>query len=122
MARAVLLCPCLIRSFIIMPATTQADPAVAAMLVGMERYNPSNVNPLEAYVDTQCADGSYNLDANLALLKLCGTRRDGMGDSAEGGHVAGLRGARSLTANAHAGSGRGAMARQVPVQPDPDQH
>ena len=51
------------------------DPAIEAMLVGMERYNPSNVNPLEAYVEAQCFNGTYNLDANLALLKLYAARR-----------------------------------------------
>jgi len=53
-----------------MAPTTETDPAIAAKLVGMERYNPSNIDILEAFVDTQCASGSYDLDANLALLKL----------------------------------------------------
>lgn len=58
-----------------MTGVADVDPAIAAMLVGMERYNPSNVNPLEAFVDQQCAQGTYNLDANLALLKLYVQRR-----------------------------------------------
>ena len=60
-----------VQALVSMAPTTETDPAIAAKLVGMERYNPSNIDILEAFVDTQCANGSYDLDANLALLKLC---------------------------------------------------
>ena len=35
-----------------------------------ERYNPKHLPLLEANLTQQCADGTFNLDANLALLKL----------------------------------------------------
>ena len=34
------------------------------------RYNPNNVVMFEQYVDRQCQDNTYDLEANLALLKL----------------------------------------------------
>merc|ERR1712193_453951 len=36
----------------------------------MNRYNPENQTMLEDYVSQQVRDGSYDLDANMALLKL----------------------------------------------------
>lgn len=40
-------------------------------LDGVDRYNPENIGSLEASVDAQCKQGSYDLNANLAILKLC---------------------------------------------------
>ncbi len=34
------------------------------------RYNPENRHTLEEYVQMQCRDHGYDLEANLALLKL----------------------------------------------------
>ncbi|XP_043205516.1 eukaryotic translation initiation factor 3 subunit K-like [Amphibalanus amphitrite] len=44
--------------------------AVSALLKGIDRYNPNNVVMFEQYVDRQCQDNTYDLEANLALLKL----------------------------------------------------
>ncbi|XP_074644429.1 eukaryotic translation initiation factor 3 subunit K-like [Tubulanus polymorphus] len=43
---------------------------VAALLRGIDRYNPENLATLERYVDLQCKDKTYDLEANLAVLKL----------------------------------------------------
>merc|ERR1719273_1345107 len=40
------------------------------MLKGIERYNPENIKTLEHYVDLQSREKGYDLEANLALLKL----------------------------------------------------
>ena len=40
------------------------------MLQGIERYNPENIKTLEHYVDLQAREKGYDLEANLALLKL----------------------------------------------------
>lgn len=40
------------------------------MLQGIERYNPENIKTLEHYVDLQARERGYDLEANLALLKL----------------------------------------------------
>ena len=41
------------------------------MLVGEGRYNAAkSLGPLEAYAQQQVKEGSYDLDANLALLKV----------------------------------------------------
>merc|ERR1712189_41494 len=54
--------------------TTMADSmkeeSVAALLKGIDRYNPENLNSLEHYVKMQAFEQTYNLDANLAVLKL----------------------------------------------------
>lgn len=34
------------------------------------RYNPENIMTLEKYVEIQSRDNAYDLEANLALLKL----------------------------------------------------
>lgn len=34
------------------------------------RYNPENLSALEQYVDAQVAEDTYDLEANLAILKL----------------------------------------------------
>ena len=36
----------------------------------LQRYNPDNIPLLEEYVQYQIEEKKYNLDANLALLKL----------------------------------------------------
>lgn len=36
----------------------------------INRYNPDNIPLLEEYVQHQIEEKKYNLDANLALLKL----------------------------------------------------
>ena len=41
-----------------------------SMLQGIERYNPDNIKTLEHYVDLQARERGYDLEANLALLKL----------------------------------------------------
>merc|ERR1712083_836636 len=41
-----------------------------SMLQGIERYNPDNIKTLECYVDLQARERGYDLEANLALLKL----------------------------------------------------
>lgn len=43
---------------------------VKGMLQGIERYNPNNTKPLEQYVEMQVREQAYDLEANLALLKL----------------------------------------------------
>jgi translation initiation factor 3 subunit K len=44
--------------------------ALEASLQGIDRYNPDNILLLEEYVKYQIEERKYNLDANLALLKL----------------------------------------------------
>jgi len=39
-------------------------------LIRQRRYDPTILPQLEAYVGAQCKDGSYDLDCNLAVLKL----------------------------------------------------
>ena len=51
-----------------MPASLTAESAAA--LLASSRYDPAIIPQLEAYVDAQCASQTYDLDANLALLKL----------------------------------------------------
>ncbi|GFR93457.1 eukaryotic translation initiation factor 3 subunit K [Elysia marginata] len=43
---------------------------VASLLKGIERYNPENLVNLERYVDMQANENTYDLEANLAVLKL----------------------------------------------------
>ncbi|KAL1509734.1 hypothetical protein ABEB36_004427 [Hypothenemus hampei] len=43
---------------------------VASMLNGIERYNPDNLPTLERYVEMQSKENTYDLEANLAVLKL----------------------------------------------------
>jgi len=43
---------------------------IAAILRGIDRYNPDNLLKLERYVEFQSTDNVYDLDANLAVLKL----------------------------------------------------
>ncbi|CAH1396100.1 unnamed protein product [Nezara viridula] len=43
---------------------------VASMLKGIDRYNPENLLQLERYVEIQSQENAYDLEANLAVLKL----------------------------------------------------
>jgi len=43
---------------------------IKEMLKGIERYNPDKVPTLEHYVNLQAREKGYDLEANLALLKL----------------------------------------------------
>lgn len=43
---------------------------VATMLKGIERYNPDNLPTLERYVEMQSKENTYDLEPNLAVLKL----------------------------------------------------
>lgn len=45
-------------------------PAKCAALLLTERYNPDVLPQLEAYVEAQCSENTYDLDGNLAVLKL----------------------------------------------------
>ncbi|KAJ6649787.1 Eukaryotic translation initiation factor 3 subunit K [Pseudolycoriella hygida] len=43
---------------------------IADILKSIERYNPDHLNILEAYVASQAKNNTYDLEANLAVLKL----------------------------------------------------
>ncbi|KAB1274672.1 Eukaryotic translation initiation factor 3 subunit K [Camelus dromedarius] len=43
---------------------------VGKLLKGIDRYNPENLATLERYVETQAKENAYDLEANLAVLKL----------------------------------------------------
>jgi len=43
---------------------------IETILNGLDRYNPETTGVFEAYVESQCADKSYDAYANIALLKL----------------------------------------------------
>ncbi|XP_042904110.1 eukaryotic translation initiation factor 3 subunit K [Parasteatoda tepidariorum] len=43
---------------------------ISSMLKGIDRYNPENLTALEKYVEIQARDNAYDLEANLAVLKL----------------------------------------------------
>lgn len=43
---------------------------VAAMLKGIDRYNPENLETLVKYTEIQARENAYDLEANLAVLKL----------------------------------------------------
>ncbi|KAJ9100523.1 hypothetical protein QFC21_003566 [Naganishia friedmannii] len=68
-----------------MPSTTSVAPPknaqewhspsfrpeeINALILGVDRYNPSNVGFLEEYLQTQIENGQHDLFANLAILKL----------------------------------------------------
>ena len=40
------------------------------MLRGIELYNPNNIELLHKYLTDQCAENTYDLEANLAILRL----------------------------------------------------
>uniref|UniRef100_A0A8C7X287 Eukaryotic translation initiation factor 3 subunit K n=1 Tax=Oryzias sinensis TaxID=183150 RepID=A0A8C7X287_9TELE len=48
----------------------QMRATVGRLLRGIDRYNPENLVTLEQYVDTQARENAYDLEANLAVLKL----------------------------------------------------
>ena len=52
-----------------MPAALDASSG-AELLASDKRYDPAILPQLEAYVDAQCANRTYDLDCNLATLKL----------------------------------------------------
>lgn len=43
---------------------------IQTLIDSVERYNPENVPVLEDYLSQQCSNDTYDLEANLALLKL----------------------------------------------------
>lgn len=43
---------------------------VPTILLLYFRYNPANLQTLERYVDMQSRDNTYDLEANLSVLKL----------------------------------------------------
>lgn len=43
---------------------------IRTMLRGIELYNPNNIDVLHTYLNEQCADNTYDLEANLAILRL----------------------------------------------------
>ncbi|OBZ89547.1 Eukaryotic translation initiation factor 3 subunit K [Choanephora cucurbitarum] len=51
-------------------AAVQRPEKIATMINGVERYNTENVTVLEEYLIKQCESNEYDLEANLALLKL----------------------------------------------------
>ena len=51
-------------------APVQRPENIATLINGVERYNPENIDVLVAYLDKQCETGEYDLEANLAILKL----------------------------------------------------
>jgi len=51
-------------------ADSTMKESVAVFLKGIDRYNPENLSTLERYVQMQAIENTYNLDANLAILKL----------------------------------------------------
>jgi len=45
-------------------------PEITSMLQGIERYNPDNLQKLEHYVELQAKENTYDLEANLSVLRL----------------------------------------------------
>merc|ERR1712032_1662941 len=43
---------------------------IASVLRGIDRYNPENLKFLEPYVNQQVEENTYDISANLAVLKL----------------------------------------------------
>lgn len=52
-----------------MTETVKHLPFIGYNLV-CHRYNPENLATLERYVETQARENAYDLEANLAVLKL----------------------------------------------------
>ncbi|KAJ8044542.1 Eukaryotic translation initiation factor 3 subunit K [Holothuria leucospilota] len=48
----------------------EMEERIAQMMTGINRYNPENLMTLEMYVNMQCRENKYDLEANLAVLKL----------------------------------------------------
>ncbi|XP_077865750.1 eukaryotic translation initiation factor 3 subunit K-like [Saccoglossus kowalevskii] len=44
--------------------------SVSNLMRGIDRYNPENLGTLERYVELQSKENAYDLEANLAVLKL----------------------------------------------------
>lgn len=44
--------------------------AIASRLKGIESYNPNHIDILTEYLDAQCQNNQYDLEANSAILKL----------------------------------------------------
>lgn len=64
-ARVLLQLPCLHKG------TGLSSVFVSVFLSGFFcRYNPENLATLERYVETQAKENAYDLEANLAVLKL----------------------------------------------------
>lgn len=64
-ARVLLQLPCLHK------VTGLSSFFVSVLLSGFfYRYNPENLATLERYVETQAKENAYDLEANLAVLKL----------------------------------------------------
>ncbi|XP_018088846.1 eukaryotic translation initiation factor 3 subunit K-like [Xenopus laevis] len=53
-----------------MASFEQMRANVGNLLRGIDRYNPENLATLERYVETQAKENAYDLEANLAVLKL----------------------------------------------------
>ncbi|XP_054263135.1 eukaryotic translation initiation factor 3 subunit K [Macrosteles quadrilineatus] len=56
-----------------MAETTRAEQmkqTVASKVKGIDMYNPDNLKTLEMYVEIQSQENAYDLEANLAVLKL----------------------------------------------------
>ncbi|CAJ0957698.1 unnamed protein product [Ranitomeya imitator] len=53
-----------------MASFEQMRANVGKLLRGIDRYNPENLATLERYVETQAKENAYDLEANLAVLKL----------------------------------------------------
>ncbi|NXN94607.1 EIF3K factor, partial [Rhinopomastus cyanomelas] len=54
----------------VMALFEQMRANVGKLLRGIDRYNPENLSTLERYVETQAKENAYDLEANLAVLKL----------------------------------------------------
>ncbi|XP_077174625.1 eukaryotic translation initiation factor 3 subunit K isoform X1 [Paroedura picta] len=54
----------------VMALFEQMRANVGKLLKGIDRYNPENLATLERYVETQAKENAYDLEANLAVLKL----------------------------------------------------
>ncbi|ELR45789.1 Eukaryotic translation initiation factor 3 subunit K, partial [Bos mutus] len=54
----------------VMAMFEQMRANVGKLLKGIDRYNPENLATLERYVETQAKENAYDLEANLAVLKL----------------------------------------------------
>jgi translation initiation factor 3 subunit K len=50
--------------------TPERPPHIDAILNGLDRYNPESTQIFEEYVSQQCESRTYDIYANLALLKL----------------------------------------------------
>ncbi|KAK2182741.1 hypothetical protein NP493_339g02042 [Ridgeia piscesae] len=53
-----------------MGESAEMKEQIAELLKGIDRYNPENLPALESYVETQAIENTYDLEANLAVLKL----------------------------------------------------